>query len=163
MHNQLSCRFCERKLQVSLTFGVVWKRVIFHLSPPDVNFAIFSDSHGELLGGAEDSRISSEMTGMLLKLTVSARDTMLTANVAFNNGSSKQGNARRAAVGYETLGSTRLTDTVTVIDYSTYLKLRQCIVLLLIVFLPRGMIISHHSVSEFGREGNGQLSLGASR
>jgi hypothetical protein len=42
----------------------------------------------------------SEAIDMLLKLTVSARDIIVMAKVAFNRGSSQQGNARRAAVGF---------------------------------------------------------------
>lgn len=41
----------------------------------------------------------SETAGMLLKATVFSRETNVTAKVAFNNGSSQQGKALRAAVG----------------------------------------------------------------
>lgn len=43
---------------------------------------------------------SSEIAGMLLRLTEFTRETSVTANVALSSGSSQQGNARRAAVGY---------------------------------------------------------------
>jgi hypothetical protein len=43
---------------------------------------------------------TSEMTGMLLRLTVSAREIRVIPNVALSIGSSQQGNARLAAVGY---------------------------------------------------------------
>lgn len=42
----------------------------------------------------------SDDTGMLLKLTVSAREIMVIANVALSRGSSQQGNARLAAVAW---------------------------------------------------------------
>lgn len=83
--------------RVSLTGGVVWNRVVFH---SDASFTknsfraspepcwTFSGSYG-----------SSDSAGMLLMLTVSLRETMVIANVAFKPGSSQQGNARLAAVG----------------------------------------------------------------
>ena len=45
------------------------------------------------------SRTSSEVAGMLLRLTVSAREIIDTENVAFKRGSSQQGKPRLAAVG----------------------------------------------------------------
>ena len=46
------------------------------------------------------SMMSSEIAGMLLKLTVSARDIKVMAKVALRSGSSQQGKARLAAVGF---------------------------------------------------------------
>jgi len=43
---------------------------------------------------------SSEIEDMLLRLVVSAREMRVIPNVALRRGSSQQGNARRAAVGY---------------------------------------------------------------
>lgn len=43
---------------------------------------------------------ASETAGMLLILTVSECDTMVIEKVAFKSGSSKQGNAARASMGY---------------------------------------------------------------
>jgi hypothetical protein len=55
-----------------------------------------SSSAGTLVLG---SRTPSKMAGMLLRLTVSAREIIDMANVAFKRGSSQQGKARLAAVG----------------------------------------------------------------
>ena len=50
----------------------------------------------------------SDTTGMLLRLTVLAREIIVTENVALSRGSSQQGKALRAYVGYvETLRKTR--------------------------------------------------------
>jgi hypothetical protein len=44
---------------------------------------------------------ASERAGMLERLTVPFRDTSVTEKVALRSGSSQQGRARRASVGYE--------------------------------------------------------------
>jgi hypothetical protein len=82
--------------------GVVWNLVIFHLSSVVVNSEKRSAKSvlplpDALLAGV---KISSEMAGMLLRLIVSARDMRVMAKVALSRGSSQQGNARRAEIGY---------------------------------------------------------------
>lgn len=44
---------------------------------------------------------SSEVVGMLLRLVVPTREIKVTPKVALSRGSSQQGKARRAAVGYK--------------------------------------------------------------
>jgi len=94
--------------------GVVWNLVIFHLSSlvdNDEKRAAKSALPSEVL--FPGVIISSEMADMLLRLTVSARDMSETAKVALSKGSSQQGNARRAEVGYVLTVSTR----VKLLDY----------------------------------------------
>lgn len=81
--------------------GVVSNRVVFHFSPVAKPENSFTRSACPVGAFVSDAMISSEMAGILLRLTVSARDTSVTANVAFSRGSSQQGNARRAAVGFQ--------------------------------------------------------------
>jgi hypothetical protein len=81
--------------------GVVWNLVIFHLSSVVLNSEKRSAKSvlpaDAFVAGV---KFSSEMAGMLLRLTVSARDMRVMAKVALSRGSSQQGNARRAEVGY---------------------------------------------------------------
>ena len=73
--------------------------VIFHWdgSARDANFlAIHEPSSSCDWGGYG----SSEAMGMLLMFTVSFREIIVMAKVALNPGSSQQGKARRAAVGW---------------------------------------------------------------
>lgn len=74
--------------------------VTFHFSSwvdrPEKSSARSAFSDSSLTLG---SKTFSEIEGMLLKFTVSLRETMVTAKVALSAGSSQQGKARRAAVG----------------------------------------------------------------
>ena len=69
----------------------------FHC-PASANVLIFFASH-ESLATLSGRYTSSEMAGMLLKLTELTRETSVTAKVALRSGSSQHGNARLAAVG----------------------------------------------------------------
>jgi hypothetical protein len=83
------------------TMGVVSKRVIFHLSDSCLSAKgrIRSASGPFSLTTAScGSQTSSEIAGILLKFTASAREIIVMANVALSAGSSQQGNARLAAV-----------------------------------------------------------------
>ena len=80
------------------TGGVVSNLVTFHWLASD-NEAIFFASH-ESLATLSGRYTSSDMAGMLLKLTELTRETSVTAKVALRSGSSQHGNALRAAVGY---------------------------------------------------------------
>ena len=82
--------------------GVFSNLVTFHLSPsPVVSSENLDESQvtTSVLSLREGVYSSSEIAGMLLKLTVSARDTKVIPKVAFKSGSSQHGNALRAAVG----------------------------------------------------------------
>jgi hypothetical protein len=93
-----------------LTRGVVVNLVSFHWArcaaeSPPTSSSISVDVHW--LKAALRSRSTpaaaytcSEMTFMLDRLMVLSREIMVSANVAFSAGSSQQGKARRAAVGY---------------------------------------------------------------
>jgi hypothetical protein len=91
---------------------------------------------------------------MLLRLTVSLGEIIVTTKVALRRGSSQQGKARLAAVGWCRSVSTRTTS-----DTDTHFELSQCIVLLRPLVLKRALVVSHHRTSEFSREGNGQCCL----
>lgn len=80
--------------------GVVWNRVTFHWPS-----WVVVDDNRSARGVFSPNNVftvytSSEIAGILLRLTVSARDIMVTEKVALSKGSSQQGNARRAAVGF---------------------------------------------------------------
>ena len=93
-------RYSKGPLAYATTYvdmgGVFSNLDIFHFPPAA---AIFSDNQGPI-EPPFGSRISSVMTGMLLRLTVSTREIKEILKVAFNRGSSQQGKARRAAVGW---------------------------------------------------------------
>ena len=74
-------------------------RVTFHWPASDTD-AIFCASQ-ESLSTLSGLYTSSEIAGMLLKLTEFTLETSVTATVALRRGSSQHGNALRAAVGYE--------------------------------------------------------------
>ncbi len=88
----------RRRRGMVVTGGVVSNLVTFHWSASG-KVAIFFASHVSLstLSGLYTS---SEMAGMLLRLTELTRETRVTAKVALRRGSSQQGNALLAAVGY---------------------------------------------------------------
>jgi hypothetical protein len=78
--------------------------VIFHCSD-DLSvervlksFSNAVSSENDRLAGLHNS---SDRFEELLKLTVSARETRVIANVAFSSGSSQHGKALRAAMGYD--------------------------------------------------------------
>lgn len=79
------------------TGGVVSNFVTFHWLASG-NDVIFFASH-ESLSALSGVYTSSEMAGMLLRLTEPTRDTRVTANVALRSGSSQHGNDLLAAVG----------------------------------------------------------------
>ena len=95
---------------------------------------------------------------MLLKLTVSTREIIVIANVAFNRGSSQQGNARRAAVGCFVGHHKHRCDDLR----WTNLKLRKCVVLRLSLVFPGRFIVPRHVACKLPTEANVQLCLGTS-
>ena len=81
------------------TGGVVSNRVTFHCPASDTD-AIFCASQ-ESLSTLSGLYTSSDIAGILLKLTEFTQETSVTATVALRRGSSQHGNALRAAVGYD--------------------------------------------------------------
>ena len=73
--------------------------VIFHWPASDKE-AIFLASH-ESFSALSGLNTSSEIAGILLRLTEFTRETSVTATVALRSGSSQHGNALLAAVGYK--------------------------------------------------------------
>lgn len=81
--------------------------VIFHLSDIFSSCVVNEENHfvkeatvPVLPESDPETYTSSEDAGIFDKLTVSAREMRVMAKVALSNGSSQQGNARLAAVGY---------------------------------------------------------------
>lgn len=107
---------------------------------------------------AAGSKTSSETAGMLLRLVVLPREIRVTAYVALSNGSSQQGNARRAAVGYDC--NFKLEMEIEIREVRTYLELCQRIILgLSICFIGR-TVVTHQTTSEVGFERNSNLHCG---
>lgn len=85
--------------------GVVSNRVIFHLSGELMFGVVNAENHWltddtSSLESDSGRNSFSDDTDILLRLTVSARDIKVMAKVALSSGSSQQGNARLAAVGW---------------------------------------------------------------
>ena len=73
--------------------------MIFHFSDVPTNFSANHDSVA-FVGLSSRLNSVSVATGILFKLTVPVREMRVVANVALRAGSSQQGKACRAAVGY---------------------------------------------------------------
>lgn len=128
--------------------GVVSYFVIFQLSFFSV--ANICTRLGENSATVE-CMISSETAGILLRLTVSARDINVTANVALRRGSSQQGKARRAEVGcvlwYVMYGLLKMC------LHDPHLKLSGRVEFLLPLIFPRISEVAHRGIVNLAREG----------
>ena len=78
------------------------------------------------ISGDLESKGSSEIAGILLKLTVSLREIIVIPKVALNKGSSQHGNKRLAAVGCQPVSESMIMNK----ENRTNLELSQCIVFL---------------------------------
>lgn len=112
--------------------GVVSKCVTFHLSSEGRLVNNLSRSFKPVSFTALGSITFSEIAGMLLKLTVLSREIKVTAKVALRRGSSQEGNALLADVGYFPIQYGSLVDPLK----SIHLELSQCIILCISIFLP---------------------------